>query len=165
MHTHTHSQFTISSRAQAKRIAARHGREAAEAQHRDILAEIVRDVAAGDWYSVAAESATWLGVPQRWLGVYHAEYDRSAAKVAHALRVERARDLGREDGVSSALATYRDMRDEPDAQKPLRRDEARTMAAECAASRIAHRELDPSVRDEYEAACTDAHLAAWPVRA
>lgn len=64
--------------------------------------------------------------------------------------------LGYEHGQKSARATWASLRerDELVGNETLTRDEARTMAAACAASRIAHRELDPSVRDEYE--------AAWP---
>lgn len=77
---------------------------------------------------------------------------------------EDAAELGRMDGEKSAIAAHHDLRDDPEGQKPLRRDEAESMAAACASARISHGELSAEDRDEYEEACVEAHLAAWPVR-
>lgn len=82
---------TISSRAQAEKIGNAHGLEAAQSQHEEILREVWPESAslAGDWYSHAAEAASYLGVPERWRSVYYAAYDRAASKLQRELWEQR----------------------------------------------------------------------------
>lgn len=90
---------------------------------------------------------------------------RTTRAQAKAERVLRARDLGLLDGVKSARATWASLRerDELAGNETLMRAEAAEMAAACASSAIAHGEISADDRDEYVDACTEAHLAVWPV--